>query len=189
MPESEAWVTNKPKITDSANLKLIQQALERGPVYLRHALYHGGGCAHWDTPARYDQFVEHLSHSNPGDWFYVWSITELIGKHLYFLHRQYVSFDVSSEQTARDFSEIKAFLGSGHQEVLLVFIPSKPHNPKTVFTDLDGYGDILDMATEFTGRCVTLYAFNMEVLWEPEHLLIDAKFPNAAGEVPIGGAY
>jgi hypothetical protein len=119
----------------------------------------------------------------------VWSIPELIGKKLHFLNSQYASFDLSSEQAARDFSQIKEFLGTGGREVFLMFMPTKPYDPKAAFNDLDGYGELIDVATEFAGSPLALYAWDMATLWKPEHLLVDAKFPNALGEVPIGGTY
>lgn len=189
MPDTNAWTTSGSRINDSRNLMVIEQAFGRGPIFLRHALYHGGGGPHWDTATRYEQFLEHLSHSKPGDWFYVWSIPDLIAKKLHFLNSHYTSFDVSSEQAARDFSHIKEFLGTHGREVFLVFMPAKSRDPKATFNDLDGYDELIHLATEFTGFPLALYAWDMGTLWKPEHLLVNAKFPNTSGEVPIGGTY
>jgi hypothetical protein len=148
MRDTNGWVTSGSKINDSGNLTLVEQALGRGPIFLRHALYHGCGSPHWDTATRYEQFLEHLSHSKPGDWFYVWSIPDLIGKNLHFLNSHYASFELSSEQGAKDFSQIKEFLGTGDREVFLAFIPAKSQDPKAAFNDIDGYDEL---AAEFTG--------------------------------------
>lgn len=189
MPQVDSWVTDRPRITDSVNSELIRQALVRGPIYLRHALYHGGGSPHWDTIKRYEQFLDHLAHANAGDWFFIWSLADLIATKLYFLSAKYQRFDLSSQRAAKDFSEIKRFLERRKSEVFLVFIPEEPGDPLADFNDLDGYSELVKMANTFTGRPVNLSVFDMEVLWKPEHLLVDAKFPNASGEVPVGGAY
>ena len=189
MPDSSGWVKTGSKINDTQNLLLIEEAIGRGPIFLRHAIYHGGGNPHWDTATRYEQFLEHLSHSRPGDWFYVWSIPDLIGKKLHFLNAEYASFDLSSKQATTDFSRIKAFLGEVNREAFLVFIPTKSRNPKANFYDLDGYDDMIKLATEFAGFPVALYAWDMEILWKSEYLLVNARFPNNLGQVPIGGTY
>ena len=172
-------------------MEKIEQALPKGPVYVRHALYHGGGNAHWEVFANttYNLFRDHIRTSNPGDWFTIWSIPDLISKNFHFLFRHYDKLSTSSEEFRQDFVSVKKFLEGKGNEVLLFFIPPKHEATEGEFNDIDGYDYLIETATKFNGSSVDFYAFDLNRVWVPEHILVDAKVPNASGEVPIGGAY
>jgi hypothetical protein len=185
---ADKWTKDAPRITDPKTLGLIKKSISEGPVFLRHALYHGGGSPHWDVVSTYENFNSHITHAKAGDWLTLWSIKDLIEKKIPILKGSFEKLDMSSKLVGEQLSKMKKFLSVKFNEVLFVVIPQ--HGQAVAdLNDIDGWEGFIEMASKFSGRAVNLYAFDERFLREPVHIIADAKVPNESGEVPLGGAY
>ena len=72
-------------------------------------------------------------------------------------------------------------------EIIAVF-----HRPDEVYARMyesDELVDFVELLKDFSQPGGEVFVFPMKEISTKDHILVEAKYPNENGEVPIGGAY
>ncbi len=142
------------------------------------------------------------SRSRPGDKFTVWSVAELVQKNLHLFSGAYPQHGQGTDLIVppRQLDRVRAYLevvepkyAPHHMnEVLAIYSSSGGGSLKSEIVNLH-YADDWD---EFVGALRThshpgaeVHLFPVSDIDREENILLEEKYPNEKGEVPIGGAY
>jgi len=189
--EGEKWVKDRPNILAPEYLAQIEEALGRGVVFGLHSYYKGGrGPSGW-AALDFGQFQNSISHSRPGDWYTLWSAEDLVKKNLVLAHVRASSEEESGSLIVSPemLTEIENYLGKVYSELITVYIAWETRGVECDFYDIDGYDEFIERLTNYSHPKCEVYVFPLTLIDKPEYHLVNAKYPNAKGEVPKGGAY
>lgn len=185
------WVKDKPNILSAVSLAKIKAALKQGVVFGHHHHYYGGRSQ--DNWAFFDfnLFKEYLSQSRPGDAYGAWSVKDLEDKKLVLAHgrssssKREIPLMISIEELQR----VKQYLSVQFNEIINIYISWETRTVTIDYGDIESYEDLeYDFQTHSHPNS-EIYVFPLTDIEKPEHYLLNAKYPNHKGEVPIGGAY
>lgn len=189
MAEYHVWTKDRPNILHPENIEKIRSALLKGPIW-GHQYHFYGGCSRTSWAfADFLSFEGYLAASKPGDIYVVWSAAQLIEQKMALA---YAAFDTTMKPGSSLLSEaqleiIKRHLAQPSSEINCVF-----QNSNRIFDttqDRGDYEDFLELVATFTQPGGRVYIFSENEIDSPEYILVEAKYPNVKGEVPIGGAY
>ncbi len=185
------WVKDKPNILSAESLVKIEAALEQGVVFGHHCHYYGG-CS-LDKWAFLDSklFKEYVSQSRPGDLYIAWSVKDLEEKNLLLAHGR-SSSDTQSESlliSVEDLQHVRQYLSVENNEIINLYISWDTRTVAIHDGDIECFEDLEGEIREHSHPNSEIYVFPLTDIDKPEHYLLQAKYPNDKGEVPIGGAY
>jgi hypothetical protein len=178
-------------ITAPDALDRIAQAVAAGPVFGRH--YHFAGGRSGDTWAfqTFEAYQNYLARSKPGDLYQVWSLPAL-------LHQQValmvVQFGTRSDAEMISLVEqglwtVKTYLDVPYNEFLALYLWAGTLAIEVYLNDIDGFDELLEDVDRYSRPGGEIYVFPFTRIGTEEYILLQGKYPNAEGKVPIGGAY
>ncbi len=189
------WVTDQPSLLDSTNLELVRSALETSKVIFGfHAYYYGGSAGDWWAASNLSDYLRLVDAARPGDLFWVHALDQLVQAG-YVLASVQVGPDErlsSSLLGAEALVQMAAHIGTDDSVIFVWWTQAAAGGGRVcgIRELMEDFQEELD--AEFARLDPSpgaLYAFRFADLGKPETFLLKAKRPNAAGEVPIGGAY
>lgn len=191
MIEGNRWVTDKPNILAPEHLAKVEQATQHGVVFGLHCHYKGGGSPSLWAALDLQQFNKYIARSRPGDLYFVWSAQDLTNKGLVLAHARYPQEAPSGALifSADVLDSIKSYLSHEYNEFIVVYIARTTRTAECDFGDIYSYDEFKEKATRYSRRDCEAYVFPLTLIDKPEHYIVEAKYPNEKGEVPIGGAY
>lgn len=185
------WTKEVPSLLSEVNLQKMREALRGGLVCGLHAFYAGGcgpeACAFCDM----DKYLETVERSRPGDWFTLWSVTDLGARGLLLLEWH------GSPPPRENLHGVEEFLRADPKHEFLAVARIAASEPiKIEYGDIDSFEGLAVLAAQ-CGPESDLYVLPLSSLegYEPDgryfgkHAVVDAKRPNERGEVPSGGPY
>jgi hypothetical protein len=191
MSMGSEWVTDRPNILDSYYLEQTREALSIGPIFGRH--HHlAGGCSADNWAFRtFEEFRTYIARSKPGDLYQVWSLPALLAQDMALAN---IAFPATPdvETTAvleRAAESVKTYLDTPYNEFLALFCEAESSGIAVQLDDIDGYEGFLERVTLYRRTGGVIYVFPFTRIESGEYILVEAKYPNAKGEVPIGGPY
>jgi hypothetical protein len=163
------WVTGVASILSPTILARVRFALENGDILCGLQRHYCAGCGPSAVVfTSFEAFQAHIRGTRPGDEFMLLSIHRL---------------SAENRLLPPTLGSVKDYLAQNpRDEVLLVTAGGESPTVEFLWAGRDEEEDI----TSFFEETKALYAVPME--WEQE-FFIDAKRPNDAGEIPLGGAY
>ena len=191
MIEGNRWVADKPNILAPEHLAKVEHATQRGIVFGLHCHYKGGGSPSRWAALDFQQFNQYIARSRPGDLYFVWSAQDLLDKGLALAHARYPPEAPSGVLifSADVLEGVKSYLSHEYNEFIAVYIDWTARTAECDFGDIDSYDELREKVTRYSRRDCEAYVFPLTPIDKPEHYLVEAKYPNEKGEVPIGGAY
>ncbi len=185
------WVTDQPNILARDALARITQAVATGPIFGRRHHFAGGSSADTWAFHTFEAFWVYLARSTPGDLYQVWSLPALLNRQMALLQ---MSFDTRSDAETfpamdRGLWAVKTYLDVPYNEFLAVYLMAGNAAIGVQLDDIDGYEDLLASVDRYSRPGGEIYVFPFTRIEADEYILLQAKYPNAEGKVPIGGPY
>ncbi len=84
---------------------------------------------------------------------------------------------------------VKTYLDTPYNGFLALFCEAGSAAIDVQLDDVDGYEDFLERVARYRRPGGAIYVFPFTHIETDEYMLLEAKYPNARGEVPIGGPY
>jgi hypothetical protein len=185
------WVTDGPNILDVYYLERIKEALAVGPIFGRH--HHlAGGCSADNWAFRtFEEFWTYLSRSKPGDPYQVWSLPALLARDMALVNMAFpmVSEKETTASLERAMQAVETYLDTLYNEFLGLFCEAGSAELEVQLDDIVGYEGLLERVARYKRPGGAIYVFPFTHIEADEYILLEAKYPNAKGEVPIGGPY
>jgi hypothetical protein len=88
-----------------------------------------------------------------------------------------------------DLASVRQYLSVSYNEIINVYVSWDTRTAAIDCGDIDSYDDLEGDIRNHSHAHSEIYIFPLTDIDKPEHYLLQAKYPNAKGEVPIGGAY
>ena len=185
------WVTDQPNILASHALARIKQAVAAGPIFGRHHHFTGGSSADTWAFHTFEAFRAYLARSNPGDLYQLWSLPALLHRRVALLQMTFGALSDAETFPAvdRGLWAVKTYLDVPHNEFLAFYLMAETSAIEVQLDDIDGYEDLLEYVDRYSRPGGEIYVFPFTHIEADEYLLLQAKYPNAEGKVPIGGPY
>jgi hypothetical protein len=186
------WTKNRPNLLAPDNLARIENEISHGLILAHHYHFYGGRSRDEVAFDQFDGFMSYISLSKPGDAFTIWSLNQLLAKKLEIATAKYSpqSRDEFLILPAASLRLIEEYLGQKYNEINGVYyLPNSAGPLKARTYDQDMFGEFLVDVRSYSKPGGEVYIFSEEVIYQEVNILLDAKYPNAEGEVPIGGAY
>jgi hypothetical protein len=185
------WVADRPNILASHSRAQIEQAIALGPIFGRHHHYAGGISANTWAFRTFGPFWAYVSHSKPGDLYQVWSLPDLLARDVALLQ---IAFDAGADAEASFFLDrsvraVKTYLDTPFNEFIALYSVAGSDAIDVQLDDIDGYRTFLERVARYRRPGGEIYVFPFTCIEADEYILFQAKYPNAKGEVPIGGPY
>lgn len=178
-----------PNVLAPDTLARLRQAFSDGPVFGRHYHYKGGRSGDNWAFYTFEQFWEYVSSSRPGDLYHAWSLPDLLERGVALLHASGEESSSTSAAIESGLSRVKAYLDTRFNEYLALFLPPDQKAIEVHLDDDSGLDDLRDLIEEYRPLGSEIVVFPFTEIDAPDYRLIDAKYPNAEGKVPLGGAY
>jgi hypothetical protein len=185
------WVTDRPNILNPHYLDQIKEALAVGPIFGRHHRLAGGCSADNWAFRTFEAFQTYVSRSKPGDLYQVWSLPALLARDMALVAITFPTTPsmVTTVVLERTVQAVKTYLDTAYNEFLALFCEVGSTEIAVQLDDLDGYDGFLDRIPRYWRPGGAIYVFPFTHIESDEYVLLEAKYPNARGEVPIGGPY
>jgi hypothetical protein len=204
MPD-RGWTKDRPNILSNENLSLIGKAFDKGIVFGLQCFYYGGCSPDRIAFLSYDAFASYLSaNSRAGDLFILWSLPELLDKQLQVFSGTFTNITAGDFFVpATNLDEIRDYLlevkEGGYycmNELSALYYSSqekkielKNINFFSVENWETDWQEFLEDVKTYSYPGGEIHLFKGSLFDVDDHILLQAKFPNEHGEVPIGGAY
>lgn len=180
------WTTEGPNILAPHYRTRIQQAFAVGPVFGRHHHFAGGSSADNWAFHNFESFWDYMTRSKPGDLYVMWSLPDLLAKGMDLLH---VVGGTVPSLPYNFLTAVKSYLDTPFNEfVALLFTPGRD-TIEVQLNDIDGYDDLRERIEQHRRLGAEIIVFPFTRIEKDEYILLEAKYPNAEGKVPIGGPY
>jgi hypothetical protein len=185
------WTKDIPNLLSKENLEKVRQALRLGIVCGLHAFYAGGGGPQACAFSDFDQYLDEVEKSAPGDWFTLWSVTDLAARGLLLIESH------GTPPSTEVLAELEKFLrADAKHEYMVVARIAEDKSMEAEYGDIDSYDDLVALARR-CGSFSDLYVLPLSSLEDngrdgrpySKHAVVDAKRANEQGEVPSGGPY
>ena len=191
------WTKDSNILTEES-LELAKRTLDEGWICGVH-YYYCGGCG--GNPVAFNNFSAYSSHieqSRPGDLFELWSVPEIRRRGLLLVDQHASAGNapnslLGQEDLRRILEYFDEGVARGEQiaREILVAVSFGGAELEAIWTDFDGSG--WEPLIEAAQRAVTaggaLCVLPFTTIDCDELRMFKGKRPNAAGEVPLGGAY
>ena len=202
---SRQWVTDRPNILSPESLLRLQEAFQEGIIFGIHWFYCGGGSPDHCAFITYKDLLDYLkSHARPGDLFELWSLPWLLKTNSQFLTRSFseAGDDDSLMVSVEELEPVKKYLqvpDPRHSpyymnEVRAIYYSARDQTVEAriinFFSEDDWEGDwkeVLDDIRRYSHPGGEVHLFPEPAL--QSKAVLEAKYPNDKGEVPIGGSY
>jgi hypothetical protein len=181
------WVDNQPNILTPEYQEKIEAAFPRGIVFGHQAhWWYGNTASHWAF-RDFNQFAEHLRQSRPGDKYEVWSLPDLIAKELVLAHGERSAENNQIPMPPeRELRAVRSYLDVKYNEFFAIFAEAESNDLEIVLNDEDGYEDIISYIDGSDGWMFDeVWVLPYTDIEKPEHIYLQARYPNEHGEVPI----
>ncbi|SPE56851.1 hypothetical protein SBV1_2560024 [Verrucomicrobia bacterium] len=200
------WTKERPNILSSEVVARIKAAFEAGLVFGYHSFYCGGRSLDLWVFKTFQAFTDYIqSRSKPGDLFTLWSVPDLKKKNLHLFGGRFPDVDHQADLIVppAHLDRVKAYLEvvDPHtpyrrpyrmNEVLVLYSSEKDNILRIEGVGLtydDDWEDFLSELRSFSHPGSEVHIFAVDTIDNKEHILVQEKYPNESGEVPIGGAY
>ena len=180
------WITDGPNILTPHYLTRIQQAFAVGPVFGRYHHYADGSSADNWAFQTFEPFRHYVMRSKPGDLYVMWSVPDLLAKDVALLRLTGNTFPSVPDNCL---AAVKAYLGTPFNEFVALFSTDGRDTIEVQLDDIDGYEDLLDRIKQHSRRGGEIVVFPFTRIDTDDYVLLEAKYPNAEGKVPVGGPY
>jgi hypothetical protein len=180
------WITDGPNILAPHYFTRIQQAFAAGPVFGRHHHYAGGSSADNWAFHTFEPFWDYVTCSKPGDLYVMWSLADLLAKGVALLH---VTGDTAPSIRDNCLAAVRAYLDTPFNEFVALFPSPGRDTIEMQLNDIDGYGDLRERIEQHSRRGGEIVVFPFTRIETDDYVLLEAKYPNAEGKVPVGGPY
>jgi len=118
--------------------------------------------------------------------YVMWSLPDLLAQDMALLH---FTGDAVPSVPDNGLAAVKAYLDTPFNEFVALF-PSPGRDIIEVhLNDIDGYEDLRDRIEQHSRRGGEIVVFPFTGIETDDHVLLEAKYPNAEGKVPVGGPY
>ena len=189
---SLVWTTDRPNLLAPDQLATVAHALLRGIVFGYHLHFFGGSSLTRVVFQDYGAYLRTIHRSRPGDLYVLWSLPDLLHKQLALVTKTYsgASDHLLATLSHDEIEAIKDYLSTPFNEILYLASGAVEHTDVQMrVDDSDGYDSLLEIVDQCSHPDGFIHVFPTNIIDRPEHWLLQAKYPNAKGEVPIGGAY
>ena len=186
------WTKAQPNLLSSKHTDIVAKALKRGVVFGLHSHLFGGRSLDTIVFRDYAAYRDYVQRSCAGDLYTLWSLPDLLDKQLALATQQSgFSSDSSTGVLAQATLErIQHYLGTPFNEIIyLAWETTTSETAMIHLDDSDGYETLLELLDQCRHPESFIHVFPFNVIDQPEHWLLQTKYPNDQGEVPIGGAY
>jgi hypothetical protein len=180
------WITDGPNILAHRYLTRIQQAFAVGPVFGRHHHYASGSSADNWAFRTFEPFWHYVTRSKPGDLYVMWSLPDLLDKGVALLH---ITGDTVASIPDNCLVAVKAYLDTPFNEFVALFPSTDRGTIEVQLNDIDGYEDLRERIERYSSPGAEIIVFPFTRIATDDYVLLEAKYPNAEGKVPIGGPY
>jgi hypothetical protein len=189
MEPKRMWVKDRLHLLSPANLEKVKSALVNGCIFGHHYHYYGGSAFTIWAYSDFSHFGEYISQSRPGDLYVIWSTTQLMDRNMALAWAQYnenikLGIPLISEIQMH---AIEKYLDEDRNEIISVL--QRPDKSYARMYERDELVDFVELLPDFTQPGGKVFVFPMKDIDTKDHILVQAKYPNENGEVPIGGAY
>jgi hypothetical protein len=182
---------------DQPNLLLpqYQQAIEivfqKGIVFGNRLTHIVMDNSYWAFRT-YEQFVEYVvGNVERGDQYEIWSLPDLISQGFILAHGKRSgnrsSIPMPSE---RELQAVRTYLDRGHngtwKEFVAIFAEDDSDGLEVFVDDEDGYDDLIEYVDGSDGGTYDeVWVLPYTDFEQPEHMYLQARYPNERGEVPV----
>ena len=180
------WITDGPNILAPHYFTRIQQAFAAGPVFGRRHHYAGGSSADNWAFHTFERFWDYVTRSKPGDLYVMWSLADLLAKGVALLH---VTGDTATSIRDNCLAAVRAYLDTPFNEFVALFSTGRRDTIEVQLNDIDGYEDLRERIERYSSPGVEIIVFPFTRIETDDYILLEAKYPNAEGKVPVGGPY
>jgi hypothetical protein len=185
------WVTDRPNILAPHSLARIKHAVASGPIFGRHHHYAGGSSADTWAFRTFGSFWSYVTHSIPGDLYQVWSLPDLLARDVALMQ---IVFDTNADAGASSLLDgyvraVKTYLHTPYNEFLALYSIAGRAAIDVQLDDIDGYETFLEHVAHYGQAGGAIYVFPFTLIEADEYILLQAKYPDAEGRVPVGGPY
>ncbi len=197
----DRWTHTGPNICSPVNRRLLEDWFTQGIVFGFHSFYCGGCSPNSITFKSLAAFMAEVDKSRQGDLFELWSLADVARRGLVL-----VSGTLPAERptgsllTVDQLSKIREYLGQRFSEYFAIFelqsVPPTFSEERLSdqclwgdVNDADGYQYLEDNARELALPGNSMWVIPLTLLERSDAAIVKGKRPNAAGLVPLGGAY
>lgn len=189
MGSREIWTKDRPNILSHENIEKIKDTLTRGCIFGHHYYFYGGCSSSAWAYSDFTRFMNYVSNSKPGDIFVIWSVEQLIENNLLLARIKYNgnSKTVQDLIPEKQMQVINDYWENHKDEIIVVFKePEKLDVKSYEKDDIADFSEDLQYVSQFNSE---VFVFPEKEIDTKNYILVEAKYPNENGEVPIGGAY
>ena len=116
----------------------------------------------------------------------MWSLPDLLAKGVALLHL--TGYTVASIPD-NCLAAVKAYLDTPFKEFVALFPSPGRDTIEVQLNDIDGYEDLRERIEQHSRRGGEIVVFPFTRIETDDYVLLEAKYPNAEGKVPVGGPY
>jgi hypothetical protein len=180
------WITDGPNILAPYYFTRIQQAFAAGPVFGRHHHYAGGSSANNWAFRTFKPFWHYVTRSKPGDLYVMWSLPDLLAKDVALLH---LTGDTVASIPDNCLAAVKTYLDTRFNEFVALFHSRGRDIIDVQINDIDGYEDLRERIEQHSRRGGESVVFPFTRIETDDYVLLEAKYPDTEGKVPVSGPY
>jgi hypothetical protein len=197
----DQWSDTGPNICSRANRVILETWFSEGIVFGFHSFYCGGCSPNSAAFKKLETLMAEVNRSRQGDLFELWSLADVARRGLVL-----ASGSVPAERpggsllTGDQLSRIREYLGQRFAEYFAIFeLQSVPPtfseerlSDQCLWADVndaDGYQYLEDNSRELALPGNSVWVIALTLLERSDGAKVNGKRPNAAGLVPLGGAY
>jgi hypothetical protein len=185
------WAKHGPNILSPDHLEKIRHALAQGVIFGQHWHYCGACSPDYWAFQDFEQFMDYISQSVPGDLYTIWSVKELLGKKTELVHAKYARQrePQSLILTSAQIEAIQSYLNDASNDIIAIFISPHVSAAQIDWYDSDSCEDFMEQVKRYSYPGAQLYVFPFTAISNQDHYLMEAKYPDKKGYVPLKGAY
>jgi len=182
------WSLDGRSILAPEILGKVRASLSKGWVLGLHQYFGGGRSGDAVAFVTYTDFFSHVNKARPGDLFTLWSVDDLRREDLILAGGHSAAAAVGEGVIEPgEMERVIAYL-KHHNEVLVAACYGA-NQVEAIVTDEDFVERIRAMAVRANVSGGEMWVLPLTTIDQDRYYLAHAKRPNAAGEVPLGGAY